>query len=119
MPSGLYVVFFPGAVVTPTGIDDDEAIPAEFELKANYPNPFNPTTTIEYTLGSSSVVQLDIYNISGQKVRTLANATQAAGTYSAVWDGTDNNGNAVSSGAYIYSINAEGFQQSRKMMLIK
>lgn len=119
VPSGLYVVYFPGAEITTTGINDDEAIPAEFELKANYPNPFNPTTTIEYSLASTAFVQLDIYNISGQKVKTLANDTQAAGTYSAEWDGTDNNGNAVSSGAYIYSLSTEGFQQSRKMMLIK
>ena len=119
VPGGLYVVFFPGAVVTTTGIDDDEAVATEFELKANYPNPFNPTTTIEYTLGSTSDVQLDIYNISGQKVKTLTNATQAAGSYRANWDGTDNNGNDVTSGAYIYSLSTESFQQTRKMMLIK
>ncbi|MGH1365301.1 MAG: choice-of-anchor B family protein [Calditrichia bacterium] len=117
---GLYVTFYPGAVVTPTGIgDDDEVLPSEFTVSSNYPNPFNPSTTIDYSLGTNSPVSLEIYNISGQKVKTLVSGNQAAGSYKAVWDGTDFSGESVASGAYIYRFTANDFQKTQKMMFIK
>ena len=69
-----------------------EIIPKSFELKQNFPNPFNPSTIIEYSLGRRSPVEIDIYNILGQKIKTLENGWQAAGTYETTWDGTDFSG---------------------------
>lgn len=93
--------------------------PASFTLDANYPNPFNPETVIAYSLEAAGDIRLDIYNIAGQHIRTLANGMQAAGSHSVVWDGTDARGNHVTSGVYIYRLTAGGFTQARKLMLMK
>jgi len=89
-------------------------IPTQFALKQNYPNPFNPSTNITYELPKSSLVQLTVYNILGEKIATLVNATKAAGVHSVQF----NAGN-ISSGLYIYQLKAGNVTLSRKMLLLK
>ncbi|MCB9088176.1 MAG: S8 family serine peptidase [Calditrichae bacterium] len=93
--------------------------PEVFELAQNYPNPFNPTTTIQYSLPEATQVRLDIYNMTGQKVRTLVSGGMEAGQHSVQWDGTNEFGEKVTSGMYIYRIVAGDFVQTRKMVLLK
>ena len=90
-----------------------------YELKANYPNPFNPSTNIEYSLKNTSEVSLVIYNLLGEKVRTLVNETQAADRYRITWDGTNDIGLKVASGIYMYKLIAGNFTDSQKMILMK
>ena len=92
--------------------------PEVFELAQNYPNPFNPTTTIQYSLPEAAQVRLDIYNMTGQKVRTLVSGGMEAGLHSVQWDGTNEFGEKVTSGMYIYRIVAGDFVQTRKMRKI-
>jgi subtilisin-like proprotein convertase family protein len=101
------------------GIDDETRTPRDYALHQNYPNPFNPTTTIRYDLKGAGKVTLKIYNILGQEVRTLVNKNETAGFKSVVWNGKDNMGKAVSSGLYIYRLEAGQFVKSHKMMFIK
>jgi hypothetical protein len=103
-----------------TGIEDGlEVLPTKYALHQNYPNPFNPSTTIKYDLKAKTDVTLTIYNILGQKVRTLVQANQAAGFKNVVWDGLNDSGEQVSTGVYIYRIEAEDFVKSRKMVFMK
>lgn len=116
---GLYIVFFDGAVINPTVIDDKGEVPKEFYVSANYPNPFNPSTTIEYQLSQSSPVNLSIYNSLGQKVRTLVNGAVQPGSHQAVWDGRNDAGEILSSGMYLYLFKADNFSKTHKMILMK
>ena len=84
-----------------------------------YPNPFNPQTTIGYTLPNADFTKLVIYNMAGQKIRTLISEQKSAGSHSILWDGRDDNGNQVSSGIYIYHLKSGEFVKSNKMMLMK
>ena len=104
-----------------TGISDQPTrdLPKSFALLPNHPNPFNPETSIEYTLPADCQVTLAVYNILGQKVRTLINEHQSAGLKSVRWDGKDDSGNQVSAGVYFYSIKADNFTQAKKMILLK
>ncbi len=94
-------------------------LPKEFALEPNYPNPFNPSTTIRYALPQAAKVELKIYNILGQVVRKLVDEEQTAGFYEKLWDGKDQSGRPVSTGIYFYQIRAGDFIQSKKMQLIK
>ncbi|MEE2995482.1 MAG: S8 family serine peptidase [Gemmatimonadota bacterium] len=94
-------------------------IPASFRLAQSRPNPFNPSTTIEYDLPRTEQVVIRIYDILGREVRTLVNERQAAGFYEVVWHGRNQQGQAVGSGVYLYTLNAGDFLQSRKMTLLK
>jgi flagellar hook assembly protein FlgD len=86
----------------------------------NYPNPFNPSTTIAYQLpNDGTFVHLTIYNILGQAVRTLVNMKQNAGSYQTVWDGKNDAGIAVPSGVYIYQLTSGDFVKARKLMLVR
>lgn len=96
------------------GLDEEQAIPKEFTLYQNYPNPFNPTTTIRYDIPNASNVTLTIFNMNGQIVERLVNQKQEPGFYSVNW-----NAQNVSTGVYFYQIRADGFQQVKKMLLIK
>ncbi|MCF7841808.1 MAG: carboxypeptidase regulatory-like domain-containing protein, partial [Lentisphaeria bacterium] len=100
-------------------VADAGVIPTEFSLDQNYPNPFNPSTQIRFGLPEASNVTMTIYNIRGQAVRTLVNGYMTAGYRTVTWDGKDNTGNLVSSGTYIYRINASDFTATRKMVLMR
>jgi flagellar hook assembly protein FlgD len=95
-----------------------------FELEQNFPNPFNPSTTIKYSLGRennglSSNTVLKIYNTLGQEIKTLVNEKQKSGEHTVAWNGTDNGGNRVASGVYFYSLQRGESRVSRKMILLK
>jgi len=96
-----------------------ELIPKVFALHQNYPNPFNPVTTIKYDLPKETHVKIVIYNIIGREVRTLVNEKQAAGYKQIQWNARDNFGKQVSSGYYIYMMQAGDFHKVHKMILIK
>ncbi|MCL6098442.1 MAG: T9SS type A sorting domain-containing protein [Bacteroidetes bacterium] len=98
---------------------ETSTIPQNFELYANYPNPFNPTTNIRYSIPVQNHVSLTIYNLLGQKVATLVDQVQQSGTYTANWNGTSDNGLVVSSGLYFYRIEAGNFITTKKMVLLK
>lgn len=88
-------------------------------LYGNYPNPFNPETTIRYSVAEDGPVTIDVFNSRGQLVKTLVNDSKAAGNHSVVWDGRDNNGSSVSSGIYYYKMYAGKYSSTRKMILMK
>ena len=94
-------------------------IPTKFELEQNYPNPFNPETTIKYHLPSRVNVTLRVYNALGQELRMLVNGLQEAGVYTATWDGKDNNGRQLSTGLYLFRLEAGDFTMTRKMAMVK
>lgn len=94
-------------------------LPEEFSLSQNYPNPFNPTTTIEFSLPRSGYVVLDVYDIMGRRVITLADEYLNAGLKKVVWDGRDRNGHEVASGMYLYRLQSGDFSLTKKMILLK
>ncbi|MFC1553989.1 FlgD immunoglobulin-like domain containing protein [candidate division KSB1 bacterium] len=105
-----------------TGIKpiEDVQIPDDFRLDDNYPNPFNPTTTIPFQLAKSEIITLRVYNTSGQLVKTLINnELTGAGSYKVYWDGTNEAGQKVGSGIYLYILQARTITQTKKMILIK
>lgn len=103
------------AVRFTTDVEDlDNNLPTDFALEQNYPNPFNPSTTIEFSLPEKAHVTLEIYNLLGQKVATLADGEYAAGVHSAVWHAEN-----ASSGIYFYRLNAGAEVITRKMALLK
>ncbi len=95
------------------------AVPTSFVLYPNFPNPFNPVTTIRYDLPIRAKVDLTIFDLMGRKVITFVNRTEDAGFRSVQWDGTDDLGRSVSAGVYLYQIQAGEFSQTRKMLLLK
>ncbi|NQV19603.1 MAG: T9SS type A sorting domain-containing protein [Armatimonadetes bacterium] len=101
-----------------TSIENEE-IPNTNFILSNHPNPFNPETTISYQLTADSKVNLKVFNIKGQKVKTLLSDQLPAGLHSVVWDGRDNNGISVSSGIYFYKLEVDDFREVRKMILLK
>lgn len=102
------------------GVDENEGLlPKEFTVSKNYPNPFNPSTTIDYSVPRKSKVNLTVYNVLGQKVATLVNTEMAAGKYRAVWDGKADNGSTLSSGIYFYKFEADNFVKTSKMVMLK
>jgi hypothetical protein len=118
-----------GNIVTPEALDvlpfitavEEDNLPDAFALSKNFPNPFNPTTTIEYAIPADGAghVEMVIYNINGQKVRTLVNETKDAGYYNVVWDGRSDSGEMVSSGLYMYKIVSGSFSKIQKMTFMK
>ncbi|MBN2830461.1 MAG: lamin tail domain-containing protein [Candidatus Cloacimonetes bacterium] len=88
-------------------------------LRGNYPNPFNPTTTISFSLKDREMVNLSIYNLKGQKVRTLVSENMQAGNHNLVWNGTSDNGDTVASGIYFYKLNTDSYSSTRKMVMMK
>lgn len=97
----------------------DVPLPLTPSLSQNFPNPFNPTTTIHFQIPKAAQTNIAVYNLLGQKVRELVNQDLAAGTYSTDWDGRDQSGQPVASGVYFYRLNAGEFTESRKMTLLK
>ncbi|HUT62737.1 MAG TPA: T9SS type A sorting domain-containing protein, partial [Anaerolineae bacterium] len=92
----------------------DHEIPFEFSATQNTPNPFNPVTTISFSLAEAGNTTVEIYNVRGQKVDTLVNGYLEAGWHSMVWDGS-----GFAAGVYFYTVTAGGFSKVRKMMLVK
>lgn len=94
-------------------------IPQASVITSNYPNPFNPETTIEYALSEDSAVELDVYNIRGQKILTLVCEDQSRGSHQVVWNGKDSDGETVSSGTYICRLRSSSGTAMRKLVLMK
>ena len=106
-------------VVARTTTSDVKVIPGEFALQQNFPNPFNPSTEIRYDLPEEGFVNLVVYNMVGQKVRTLRSETMQPGYHSMVWDGRNDVGSQVATGMYFYSIHTGSFQATKKMLFLK
>ena len=108
-------------IVTSVGVDDETPqVTKLFALNQNYPNPFNPTTTISFSVTQTSpFVNLEIYNIKGQKVKTLINDILPPGNHSVVWNGKNDNNENVSSGIYFYRITAGNFTDTKKCVILK
>ena len=94
-------------------------IPTSFELEQNFPNPFNPTTSIKFGLPTKSHVSIIVYNLLGQEITTLVNEELSAGTHTTEWDGRDKSNSEVASGIYFYKLIAGDFIDTKKMMLVK
>ena len=122
----------PSNIVTATPTDvsviDDDLPPLKTELIGNFPNPFNPETTIVFSIGTPPSVredkggvniQIDIYNIKGQKIKSLINTIYNAGTHKTIWNGTDQTGNPVSSGIYFVTMKTDEYSAIRRMTLVK
>jgi hypothetical protein len=98
---------------------ESEGIPTEFALHENYPNPFNPTTTLRFDLPEVSDITLTIYNMLGQKVRTFNYQNTSAGYHSVKWNATNDYGDPVGAGVYLYQLQTKDFVKTRKMVLLK
>jgi hypothetical protein len=101
------------------GNSDPTVIPIVTKLDGNYPNPFNPVTSIRFSTKEQGNVSIIVYNSKGQVVRTLVNEHKKAGNHAVIWNGADDNGKPVSSGLYLYKMQAKGYTQLKKMMLMK
>jgi hypothetical protein len=117
-------IYMEGFADQGVGIAGNQALPQQFAVSPNYPNPFNPTTTINYQLPHAAEAELVIYNVLGQQVRRLVSGQISPGYYQATWDGRNETGMAVGSGIYIYRFRATAagetaFEQIRKMILMK
>ena len=110
MPSGR-----PTAVVE----TESDALPEESALAQNYPNPFNAETAISYRLRVAEHVDLAIFDLAGQRVRTLFSGRREAGAYALRWDGRNESGTAVASGVYLYRLDTPSIQESRRLTLLK
>ena len=97
----------------------DDETPSGFALKGNYPNPFNPSTTIEFSLPEAGFADLAIYNLAGQKIRELVSGTLSEGIHSVVWSGRDDSGLTVSNGVYLARLRMNDTAVTGRMMLVK
>ena len=105
---------------TPTSVENlDNNIPSSFELNQNYPNPFNPSTNISFALPSAEFVRIQIFDVLGSLVTTLVNRDLPAGNYKIAWNGADQNGTSVTTGVYLYKLEAGSFTETKKMLLMK
>ena len=111
-------VLLTGTAIPPTS-EQDITEPLITKLIGNYPNPFNPETIINFSLSVASNLRVDIYNIKGQKVKSLLNEQRLAGNHNIVWNGKDDNGLDVGSGIYLYKMETDDFVAIRKMVLMK
>jgi hypothetical protein len=101
--------------------DSDEVIAVEYitELQGNYPNPFNPVTFVNFSLAKEAAVSVDVYNIKGQKVKTLVNDIMSAGIHKIEWNGKDDSGKNVASGIYFSKMRSGRYTSTKKMILMK
>ena len=100
--------------VPPTSVDSDSKLPKRYALYRNYPNPFNPVTTIRYDIVNPVHVEISVFNLLGQKIAVLVDGQHTPGRYAVTWDAA-----AFASGVYIYSLKSKEFTRSRKLLLIK
>ena len=96
-----------------------QSIPTAYDLRQNHPNPFNPSTTIEYDLPKNVEVEITIFNLLGSKIRTLVDESMNAGSHRIVWDAKDNAGRTVSTGVYFYRMKAGDFVKVKKLLFMK
>ena len=101
------------------GSNENTIVQTKDYLHQNYPNPFNPETTINYQLPENSNVELAVYNLKGQKVKTLVNETLESGNHTVIWNGKDDNSKSVSSGIYFYKMKTGNHVETKKMILMK
>ncbi|MFH1336195.1 MAG: T9SS type A sorting domain-containing protein, partial [Candidatus Zixiibacteriota bacterium] len=99
--------------------DSQQKNPLSFALSQNHPNPFNPSTKIDFALSQSSYVTFQIYDILGRKVRTLVSQQLSSGQQSVIWDGKNDAGKDIASGIYFYQLRIGDFSESKKMLLLK
>ncbi len=97
----------------------EDILPIAFQLKQNFPNPFNPTTSLNYVLDKPSNVELKVYNINGELLKTLVQSNQSAGEYSITWNGTNEKNEIQPSGMYVYELKSDDRCIAKKMMLLK
>jgi len=95
------------------------SIPAGFALSPNYPNPFNPTTRIAYSIPTAQFVSLKVYDLLGRHIRVLISGDVRAGSHTVSWNGTDDGGRAVPSGVYIYRLTTQNFVSTKKMIVVR
>ena len=118
-----YILENAGELTVPSAerftVSKKSALPTSFTLHQNFPNPFNPITTLRYDLPENNFVILTIYDMLGRVVVQLVNTTQEAGFKLVQWDGSDSMGRSVSAGVYLYQIRAGEFVQTRKLVLLK
>ncbi|MDA9656683.1 T9SS type A sorting domain-containing protein, partial [Candidatus Marinimicrobia bacterium] len=100
-------------------INNDNELPISFSLNQNYPNPFNPTTNINYSIPSDNFVTVTVYNVMGEKIKTLSNGYATSGHKSVKWNAQNERGQEVSAGLYVYTIEAGDFRETKKMLLLK
>jgi hypothetical protein len=103
----------------PLKISFEANIPSVFSIQQNYPNPFNPVTTLRYDLPENSLVNITIYDMLGREVKTLINQTQDVGYRSVIWDATNDLGQQVGAGVYLYQLQTKNFVKTRKMVFLK
>jgi len=108
-----------GDIVLPVQEVQVQHLPLRYELDQNMPNPFNPNTVIVFAVPRPTEVRVEVFNVLGQKVKTLANEFSKAGYKRVEWDGTDDKGNSVASGVYLYRMTAGDFSETKKMLLLK
>lgn len=116
---GVYAAFTTAAEAD---VEDDEygaMLPYWFDLAQNYLNPFNPVTTINYSLPERSEVSIETFNVLGRKVQVLVNREQLAGNYTIKWNGTNVFGKSVATGVYFYRFQAGDHQETKKMLFLK
>jgi hypothetical protein len=107
-------------IYEPTDVDiPQNLLPSRFSLEQNFPNPFNPSTSIRFTLDSPGYARLDVFNLLGQRVRTLVDRICPAGSHEVTWDGTADDGRPAVSGVYFYRLQKGSDRLTRKMTLIK
>ena len=116
---GLWEIVLPQTTIETAVAEAEGVVPAEFALSQNFPNPFNSSTTIAFQLGLPSRVELAVYSISGQRVRTLFSGSLPPGYHRLQWDGRNEHGESVASGAYLYQLSAGDFVATRQLMLLK
>lgn len=110
---------FQGITVALGGVGASGTLPTEFAVNQNYPNPFNPSTEIAFSLPASSKVQISIYNLLGQSVRTLVDEQMPAGNHTVTWDGRNSSGGTVASGVYFYRVATQFGAETKKMLMLK
>ena len=108
-----------GELESATNVADHSILAADYRLEQNYPNPFNPSTRIQFSLPRTSHITLTIYNMMGQRVKTLIDQQMTAGAHRLMWDGTDQDGAAVSDAVYFYCLRSELGVRTKKMMLLR
>ena len=99
--------------------DYTDDVPIQYSLKQNYPNPFNPSTKIDFTIAKESFVNITVFDIAGNKIKGLINSNYNPGNKSVQWNSTNEQGEPVSAGVYLYRIQAGNFVDTKKMIFLK